>query len=137
VAFGPRGPGRGDNPQNAKLAIDGNPRTAWHSDWYTTSHFGNLQAGTGLLLDMGHRVTLTSSRIRLGAMRGADLQLRVGDSVTLTGLRPVARAANAHRTIWLRPARPVRARYVLFWFTRLPPDPAGTYQVKVYNISLR
>jgi helix-turn-helix protein len=137
VAFGPGGPPHGDDPQNAALAIDRNPRTAWQTDWYATSHFGNLKAGTGLLLAMGHRVTITSARITLGARPGADLQLRVGDSATLAGLRPVASAANAHGTIRLQPAKPAHARYVLIWFTQLPPDPAGTYRVRVYNVRLR
>jgi transcriptional regulator with XRE-family HTH domain len=137
VAFGPGGPAHGDDPLGASLAIDRSRRTAWQTDWYTTSHFGGLKAGTGLLLDMGHRVTITSARIKLGAVPGADLQLRAGAPATLAGLRPVASAANAHGTIRLRPATPVRARYVLIWFTQLPPDPAGTYQVNVFNVRLR
>jgi transcriptional regulator with XRE-family HTH domain len=137
VAFGPGGPAHGDDPQGASLAIDRSRRTAWRTDWYTTSHFGGLKAGTGLLLDMGHRVTISSARIRLGAVPGADLQLRAGAPATLAGLRPVASATNAHGTIRLRPATPVRARYVLIWFTQLPPDPAGTYQVNVFNVRLR
>jgi hypothetical protein len=137
VAFGPGGPAHGDDPQGASLAIDRSRWTAWSTDWYTTSHFGGLKAGTGLLLDMGHRVTITSARIKLGAVPGADLQLRAGAPATLAGLRPVASATNAHGTIQLRLATPVRARYVLIWFTQLPPDPAGTYQVNVFNVRLR
>ena len=125
MAFGPGGPAHGDDPQGASLAIDRSRRTAWRTDWYTTSHFGDLKAGTGLLLDMGHRVTITSARIKLGAVPGADLQLRAGAPATLAGLRPVASATNAHGTIRLRLATPVRARYVLIWFTQLPPDPAA------------
>ena len=137
VAFGPGGPAHGDDPQNASLAIDHNPRTAWQTDWYTTSHFGNLKAGTGLLLDMGHRVRLTSARIRLGATAGADFQLRAGDVPTLAGLQPVAGATNARGTVRLALARPARVRYVLIWFTQLPLDAAGTYRVSVYHIGLR
>jgi hypothetical protein len=55
---------------------------------------------------------------------------------TLAGLRPVASAAHAHGTIGLHLARPAHGRYVLIWFTQLPPDPAGTYQVKVFNVRL-
>jgi hypothetical protein len=137
VAFGPAGTGQSDNPQRASLAIDGNPATSWQTDWYTTSHFGNLQAGTGLLLDMGHRVTIATAQITLGSTRGADLQLRAGRSAVPSALRPVASAANAGGTVRLRLARPVHARYLLIWFTSLPPDPAGTYQAKVYNVRLR
>ena len=33
--------------------------------------------------------------------------------------------------------RPARARYLLIWFTKLPPDGAGTYQASVYQIAVR
>ena len=32
---------------------------------------------------------------------------------------------------------PARARYLLIWFTKLPPDGAGTYQASVYQIAVR
>ena len=51
TAFGPSGAGKGDAPQLAPLAIDDDPATAWHTDWYATARFGDLYAGTGLLLD--------------------------------------------------------------------------------------
>jgi hypothetical protein len=35
---------------------------------------------------------------------------------------------------WLRLTRPAHGRYVLIWFTSLPPDPAGTFQAKVYSL---
>jgi hypothetical protein len=49
---------------------------------------------------------------------------------------PVARAAGAGGVVHLRFASPAHGRYVLLWFTRLPPDPAGTFQASVYDISL-
>jgi hypothetical protein len=136
VAFGPGGIGQGDNPQLASLAIDRNPATAWHSNWYATAHFGNLQSGTGLLLDLGRQVTISSALVRLGQGSGAAVQLRAGDSPVLADLRPVASAADASGLTLLRPAAPIDARFVLIWFTRLPADPAGTFQASVYDIRL-
>ena len=68
TAFGPLGESDGDNPELARLAIDGSPATAWHTQWYATAAFGNLKPGTGLLLDMGRTVTITSAQSMLGAM---------------------------------------------------------------------
>jgi hypothetical protein len=119
------------------MAIDHHPATAWITSWYATSHFGNLQSGTGLMLDMGHPVTITVAHVILGSAPGADLQLRVGNTAALRALKPVATAANASGKIQLQPARPVLARYVLVWFTRLPPDNAGTYRAEIYNVWLR
>jgi cytoskeletal protein RodZ len=130
------GPGGGDNPQLAYRAIDASHATAWRTDWYTTARFGNLYPGTGLLLDMGHRVTVTGVRISLGRARGAALQIRVGAARGLAQRPPAARAAGAAGVLRLRFSRPAHGRYVLLWLTRLPVDPAGTFQASVYNIKL-
>ena len=136
AAFGPYSAGQGDSPQLAPLAIDGNPATAWHTDWYTTARFGNLYPGTGLLLDMGRPVTMTAARITLGSVPGADFQLRVGAAPALADLSPVASAGNAGGVVLLRLTTPARGRYVLIWFTRLPPDASGTFQASVDHMRL-
>jgi cytoskeletal protein RodZ len=130
------GPGGGDNPQFAYRAIDASHATAWRTDWYTTARFGNLYPGTGLLLDMGHPVTITGARISLGSAPGAALQIRVGAARGLAQRPPAARAAAAAGVLRLRFSRPAHGRYVLLWFTRLPADPSGTFQASVYNIEL-
>ncbi len=136
TAFGPLGGSDGDNPELARLAIDGSPATAWHTQWYATAAFGNLKPGTGLLLDMGRPVTITSAQIMLGAMTGADFQLRAGGEPVLADLQPVARAAEAGGLVTMRPARPAKARYLLLWFTRLPPDSSGTFEAIIYDLRL-
>ncbi len=136
VAFGPGGTAAGDNPEHAAAAIDGSHATAWRSDWYTTAAFGNLKPGTGLLLDMGRRVTITSAQIMLGDFRGADVQLRAGNVPVLADLREVASVAGAGGTVRMWLTAPARAKYVLIWFTRLPPDATGTFQASVYDVHL-
>jgi hypothetical protein len=134
TSFGINGPGTGDDTQAAGLAIDGNPATAWRSDWYTTPEFGNLYSGTGLLVNMGRPVTVSGVRVLLGGAPGARLQLRIGSSPSLAGLPVVARRTSHGRTVRFRLASPARGRYVLIWFTRLPPDQTGTFQVSIYDI---
>ena len=136
VAFGPAGTGQGDDPQQAGLAIDGNDSTAWHTDWYTTAGLGGLQSGTGLLLDMGNPVTVSSARVILGRTPGATVQLRAGNTPALADLPPVAQLTDAGGSVLLRPASRAPARYLLLWFTRLPPDTFGSYQASVYEIRL-
>lgn len=137
VAFGPAGAADGDNPQLAHLAIDDSAATSWQTDWYTTAVFGDLQDGTGLLLDLGHPVAVTQALITLGSTTGADLQLRAGNVPVLDSLRPVARAANAGGVVRLRLSSPRRARYLLIWFTKLPPDGSGTFQADIYQVRLQ
>lgn len=125
-----------DNLRNAAPAIDGDPATAWRTDWFTTADFGNLQPGTGLLLDMGRPVTVTAAQITLGDIPGASLQLRVGNVPALADLRQVAGATDVGGVVRLRPTVVAPARYVLIWFTRLPPDTSGTFQASVYDVRL-
>jgi hypothetical protein len=136
AAFNSSGTSQGDNSDLAHLAIDGNPATAWHTDWYTTAHFGNLYPGTGLLVDMGRPTTVTAARITLGKAHGAGFQLRVGAVPALADLPPVAYAADVGGVVHLRLTTPAHGRYVLVWFTSLPPDPAGTFQASVYDLRL-
>jgi hypothetical protein len=130
------GPGGGDNPQLAHLAIGGHRAAGWHTDWYTSARFGNLYPGTGLLLDMGRPVTVTAARITLGSARGASLQIRIGAKPALTDMPPAAHVSGTGGTVRLQLTTPAHGRYVLVWFTRLPADPAGTFQALVYNVSL-
>ncbi|HXZ73559.1 MAG TPA: serine/threonine protein kinase, partial [Streptosporangiaceae bacterium] len=97
---------------------------------------GNLQPGTGLLLDMGRPVTVTAARIILGSARGASLQIRIGAEPVLADMRPAAHAVGAGGVVRLRLTTPAHGRYVLVWFTRLPPDPAGTFQASIYGVRL-
>jgi hypothetical protein len=135
VAFGPGGPGDGDNPGQASQAI-GSPDTEWNTDWYATADFGNLATGTGLLLDMGRTVTITSVQFALGSVPGADLQLRVGSAPVLSDMQTVAQTNNAAGVVSLSFARPASGRYVLIWFTLLPPDSAGTFQASVSDVAV-
>ncbi len=136
AAFGPGGYGSGDNPQLAALAIDASPATAWETSWYLSARFGNLQDGTGLMIDMGRSVTINTVWVRLGATRGADLELLTGEVPELADLSVAASANDVGGEFSLSPSAPVRARYLLIWFTLLPPDSSGTYQASVYNVTI-
>jgi hypothetical protein len=134
-AFGPAGLADGDNPQSALYAIRSGSPSPWLSQWYATADFGNLKQGTGLLIDMGRQVTVTSMRIDLAGYRGANLQVRVGDAASGPyGMRVAARASDAGGTVRLRFSVPEHVRYLLIWFTQLPPNGAGQYQAAVYHV---
>jgi cytoskeletal protein RodZ len=137
TAFGPGGTAGGDNPSQAAQAIDGSTSTFWPTNWYATATFAGLQPGTGLLIDLGKIETIDSVQLTLGATPGADLEMRVGDTPALADLTTVASASNAGGTVPLKPATPAQGRYVLIWFTQLPPDNSGTFQADVYNVSVQ
>ena len=86
---------------------------------------------------MGRTVTVSSVRLSLVSRSGADLALRAGSKPVPTWLPQVASASNAGGTVQFRPGAPVHVRYLLLWFTKLPPDGAGTYQASVYKIIVK
>ena len=64
----------------------------------------------------------------------ATIQLRAGTSKS--DLKIIGGAKNASSTTTIRPEQ-IRVRYLLIWFTALPPDSDGTYRAAVYNVALQ
>jgi cytoskeletal protein RodZ len=134
-AFGPGGLGDGDNPSGADYTIASNPPLPWSTNWYASPKFGMLKSGTGLLLRLSHQATITSVRIDLTHYQGVNLQLRVGNGTDPQDFnKVVATADNTGGTVRLTLRHPASARYLLVWFTLLPPNGVGQYQESVYHV---
>jgi hypothetical protein len=140
AAFGPNG---GDNASEAPLAIDGRPGTDWTTDSYLRSpHFGNLYGGTGLLLDMGRRVSVSSVTVTFGPVPGAHVRIEVGNSnsgSSPAGFTPLAHSNNVSGTYTFTGHSAVTGQFVLIWFTKLPPQSGtpGHFQAAVFNVTVR
>ena len=132
-----------ENDDLARYAIDGNPATAWQTQYYYGNPvFSGLKSGTGLILDMGRPVRLRSVTVTFGPAPGADVSIEVGNhntraASTLSTFTTVARAHDVGGTYTFTCTRPVRGRYVLIWFTKLPPAGSGRFQAQIFNIVVR
>jgi len=132
-----------ENSADAKYAIDGNPVAAWPTRHYPGSTLpGGLKKGSGLILDMGRPVSVSSIMITFGRQRGADVSIEVGNhdapaAATLTTFRTVGSADGIGGTYTIKVTRPVRGRYVLIWFTKLPSAGAGRFAAETFNIVVR
>jgi hypothetical protein len=136
-------PGDEDNA-GAKFAIDGSPSTAWHTQFYLQNpQLGGLKKGTGLLLDMGKQVNLSSVQITFGPTAGANVAIEVGNNNTISpvGLGSFTKVAKRKHldggTQIFQTSSTPKGRYVLIWFTKLPPNNAGQFQAFVYNVVVR
>jgi hypothetical protein len=143
IAFGPAG---GDNASQANLAIDNSPATNWSTDSYQGSpRFGNLYKGTGLMLDMGKRVHVSSVTVTFGNVPGTHVRIEVGDNAAGTGLTPptgfttLGRSANATGPVTFTGHGTISGEFVLIWFTKLAPQAgqAGHYQADVFSVVVR
>jgi hypothetical protein len=131
-----------ENSNEARYAIDREPGTAWHTQWYATARFGQTKTGTGLILDMGRPVRLSQVKVTFGATPGANVRIELGSSdsrsqATLRTFTTVARATGAGGTHTFPVTSTATGRYVLIWFTRLPPNSAGQYEADVYSVTVK
>jgi putative peptide zinc metalloprotease protein len=132
-----------ENDDVAAYAIDGNPATAWQTQYYLGNPvFGGLKKGTGLILDMGSQVRLSSITLTLGPVPGADVAIEIGNdntlaAATLRTFKTVARADDIAGRYTFKAGTPAEGRYVLIWFTRLPPAGPGRFAAQIFNVTVR
>jgi hypothetical protein len=134
-----------ENTQYARYAIDSNPGTAWQSQWYATPQFGGLKAGSGLLIDLGKSVRLTSVTVTFGPLPGANVELLLGASAVrskanLDSMSNIGAQANPTGTVQFTITSQATGRYLVIWFTRLPPFSAHSthkFMASVYNVTVK
>jgi serine/threonine protein kinase len=127
-------------------AIDGSASTFWGTDTYQNhANFGNLKAGTGLLLDMGKTVQLSQVEVSVGSICCTTAEIYLGNSATMSktalqNFTPVGQKATGKGTLTYPVSAKATGRYVLIWLTgNLPADPdqPGQYQGRIYNVVVR
>ena len=127
-------------------AIDGSQSTFWGTDTYQNhANFGNLKAGTGLLLDMGKSVQLSKVEVSVGNICCTTAQIYLGNSAAMskTALQNftlVGQKTTGTGVLSYTVSAKATGRYVLIWLTgNLPADPdqPGQYQGRIYNVVVR
>jgi putative peptidoglycan lipid II flippase len=123
--FDPAGSGD-ENPQDTSLAIDGDPGTAWN----TVRYYDPLELqkpGVGIYLDLGSSVAVSGLSLRL-VSADSDLEIRAAPEAAaeppsaIDDWAVVAKIAETQEAVPVSLDAPVTTRYVLVWFTRLPPE---------------
>jgi serine/threonine protein kinase len=134
-----------ENDNEASRAIDSNPVTFWHTQFYLGNPvFGGTKTGTGLILNMRRPVRLSSVTVTFGSIPGANVQIKLGNNnarapTTLATFTTVASATDVGGTHTFTTTSRATGRYVLIWFTKLPRQ-AGSSNVfvaQIYNIVVR
>jgi serine/threonine protein kinase len=150
--------GFNENRDSEGLAIDNDPSSFWATSWYLGSpYFGGLKQGSGLILDMGRSVRLSSVTVTFGPTPGAVVDIKIGNSNTQSppgdgapghdalgqqtadSMTTVASQSNAGGTMTFPITSNATGRYVLIWFTKLPPwtGHPGKFQGQIYNIVVK
>jgi hypothetical protein len=131
-----------EDGSGARYAIDDDPGTYWHTDYYVTyPAFGNLKKGTGLILDMGKRVRLSQVIVQFGARCCAEVKIEIGDDnhpvpSALKNFTVVGKSNHAGGTMTFNVTSQATGRYVLIWITYLPPlaGSSNRYEAQIYDV---
>lgn len=131
----------GENDEEAPLANDNDPSTAWTTmTYYGQAEFGGLKPGLGLILDLGETKDVSEVRVNVGG-NGTDFEIRVAPGVTdeppasIDQYQVQGKATGASGPTDVKLNRPVTTRYVLVWLTKLPPD-GGDFSGRVREVSV-
>lgn len=135
----------GDDSENgpqARLAVDGDPATAWLSERYGRSaDFNGRKPGVGLLVDLGGEQRVGTVRVRVTGT--TDLELRVpADAAAAPSLataadwRVVASAPGSTGEATFTLTEPVQTRFLVVYVTRLPALTGGGFQASVAEIGV-
>lgn len=148
-ALNPNNDANNENSDQAAYVLDGNP-AGWSTQQYVHSNsgpsptFGNLKAGTGFLLDLGRSVQVSSVTVTFGSEPGANVEIKAGNSdarspENLSAMTTIASAPNVSAKYTFTVRHPVADRYLVIWFTQLPPmasDP-GKCMAQIFRVEVK
>lgn len=135
VDFDPFGFDESESPDTVEGAIDPRSDTAWTTETYSSPDLDG-KPGVGLILDLGTAQPVSAVRLEL---TGSGSSVTVGVSSELLK-KPkkwpiLAQAESIGTAIDLRAPRPIVGRYVMIWFTQLPPQD-GAYQAGIREVQV-
>jgi serine/threonine protein kinase len=130
-----------ENSADAGNVLNGNSAGWATQQYYRSPYFGNLKKGTGLILDLGKPVKVSSITVQFGSVPGADVQIKMGDSnarsaANVTSMTTVATQADVSGSYTFTIRHPVTDQYLVIWFTKLPPMAQGgnKYMAQVFGV---
>ena len=142
-ALNPHGDPGDENSDQARNVLDGSP-AGWSTQYYDSAHFGSLKSGTGFILDLGSAAKVSSVTVTFGSAQGANVQIMEGDSdarseANFASMTTVARGTDVYGTRTFTVAPPVNDRYVVIWFSKLPPmaGSSGKFEAQIFNVVIR
>jgi hypothetical protein len=135
----------------AKFTVDDNADTAWETQRFKQSNFGNLKAGMGVLINLGTPRTVADVRVETSAP-GVTMDVRTGtsdpgdnsagDDQIVKTYKKVA-DSDSEKTdgplkIFDGFDQDLKSQYLLVFLTDLPPadDGRGGYKVSVTSIAV-
>ena len=135
--FDPFGEDRVEKPGDIGKVYDKSPSSYWETDFYLGAKFGNLKSGVGIVLDLGKVQEVGKVTVAFQGVTSVELRAATGsdtDPGTYDGFTKVAQGSGS--SVPLKPAKAVKARYLLVWLTELPLQSNGEYRGRVQDVKV-
>ncbi|MFD7860930.1 protein kinase family protein [Streptomyces sp. NPDC057682] len=134
--YDPLGDGS-EKPKDIGHLYDGDPTSYWNTDGYYSAQFGNLKEGVGVVLDLGSVQRVGSVDVTfLGGTTSVELRTTTDPTVPSMPGAFTKVAEGSGTKVALKPGKPVQARYLLVWLTKLPPSDTGNFRGKISDIKV-
>jgi hypothetical protein len=145
-------PPRGDREDTgqAKYTVDNDPDTAWETQRFKQSNFGNFKPGMGVLINLGKPRSLSEVEVEMSAS-GVGMDIRTGSTDpgnsssgdqkimdTYTKLGESDTKTDGTREVFSGFETNAQYQYILVFLTDLPPadDGRGGFKVSVNKIEV-
>ncbi|MGN9755634.1 protein kinase family protein [Streptomyces sp. SD31] len=137
--FDPLGSDGSENPRDIDKIYDTAPNTYWQTSFYTSSDFGRLKSGVGVILDLGKIQQV--GKVTITFVGDTSVELRAASSDTgsePTSLENYAKVAEGSgASVTLKPGKSLKARYLLVWLTDLPRQADdGQFRGRVMDVKV-
>ncbi|MGW1228338.1 serine/threonine protein kinase [Streptomyces sp. NPDC002530] len=134
--YDPLGDGS-EKPKDIGHLYDGDPTSYWNTDGYYSAQFGNLKEGVGVVLDLGSVQRVGAVDVTfLGGTTSVELRTTTDATVPSMPGAFTKVAEGSGTQVSLKPGKPVQARYLLVWLTKLPPSDTGNFRGKISDIKV-
>ena len=144
--FDPQGEDKTENPDEVRLAYDGDPATRWRTvQYFGNPKLGNIKRGVGLVLDLETPQQVRSVHLTLSGS-GTAVEFRVPETDPAQTPQPpmssdkrwrtVAAESKAGQSATLTAKQDVTTRYVLVYLTSLPKEGNG-YRGGIYEVEVQ
>lgn len=137
--FDPLGDDPSENPEDIDKIYDAAAGTYWQTNYYTSSDFGRLKSGVGVVLDLGKVQQVGKVTVTFVGDTSVELRAASEDTGTQpTSLDDYSKVAEGSGTsVTLKPGKSLESRYLLVWLTDLPKQvDDGQFRGRVVDVKV-
>jgi eukaryotic-like serine/threonine-protein kinase len=136
-SFDPEGDDGLENEEDAGNVVDGSASTTWRTSCYSSSAFGNLKSGVGLVVELSGEGSLGELRVdSAGVGWSADVYVAGEAGAELADWGAPVTSATSEGGTTSFDLGDAEGRFLLLWFTGLGDEPSPDCNDQPFGVSV-